>query len=391
MSDKFITISPSLYIGIKNERGFDKTNFPLSFVTWYEKDDAAFKKRKHTVDQWSHYNNYDHKTNTTNNGTGVQCLIPNSPIEGFQIINSVSRYSTSNKWFNVNDPRGFSIQISAESLVDLLRNTTLLKGGRVQGKCVWGRVDGANVLVPVDSEDYRNFEKVSNSTSKNYNVGDVVIIQKKKYIFLGTKAAIDARIHYQLIGNKWSISYGYLDYSQRKNKKVIKILTNSEPTEKEIIDNIKFKRIENIKTINEVYFFLCEENNKYIPVLFEKKPKITGVLGKHNMPIPDINTYMNHESYYHILKPNWDFKTNFWGSSTSVGGYIIYDDVTKLNEFNVGLLTKMGYPEIIGVENISNIMKIQTPKNTWYTQAAAWNNQNLKEAFTVEVEHVDLT
>lgn len=81
-------------------------------------------------------------------------IIDNLPTKGLYVGNSVSRWSTSNKLFRVEDPRGFTVEIPTDNLATLLHHTTVINGV-VQEECVWGRDGGNHILLPVNSEPYK--------------------------------------------------------------------------------------------------------------------------------------------------------------------------------------------------------------------------------------------
>ena len=60
----------------------------------------------------------------------------NDPLEGFKILESKSRYSTSNKVWRVLDPRGIVFEIKTMHLEEIMMATDILKGAIV-GKCQW--------------------------------------------------------------------------------------------------------------------------------------------------------------------------------------------------------------------------------------------------------------
>lgn len=106
-------------------------------------------------------------------------IIENTPTEGIYVGSSVSRWSTSNKFFRVTDPRGFTVEIPTGNLATLLHHTTVING-YVQDKCVWGRSEGSHILLPINSEPYKDAiavqEKIDNDLIKvkDLKVGDVV-------------------------------------------------------------------------------------------------------------------------------------------------------------------------------------------------------------------------
>lgn len=141
-----------LYVGMRNDQpGVQK--IPLGFATPYG-EDAAFKKRKETVDQWTNY--YSHNPRITSSTT----IIDNVPMSGFSTGKSVSRYSTSNKLIRVADPRGFELEISIDNLSSLLAET-VIDHGVIQEPLIWGRDGAVNVLTTVKHPDYIHAQTVA--------------------------------------------------------------------------------------------------------------------------------------------------------------------------------------------------------------------------------------
>ena len=150
-----VAVYDSLYIGIREKGGFDTDKNPLSFLTYFDSDNTNFKKRKSTITRWC--------------GTeGYHDFMDNEPLEGFKIVDFETRYSTSNKVFEVTDPRGFKLQISAENLVHLALNTTIEKG-TIKDPCVWARRAGDNFLLPTTSKLY------SRGTQEQVSIKDLKV------------------------------------------------------------------------------------------------------------------------------------------------------------------------------------------------------------------------
>jgi hypothetical protein len=61
----------------------------------------------------------------------------NTPLRGFKIEKSVTRYSTSNKLWRVLDPRGIEFEISTWCLEEIIMSAGILKGGEIDAECVW--------------------------------------------------------------------------------------------------------------------------------------------------------------------------------------------------------------------------------------------------------------
>lgn len=133
---------------------------PLGFLNAYEPGKTAFEKKRKTQEEWA-YGTYLQDFRMEQRGTDffitgwswewstktkVQKDEPadpqpqiwdNTPMRGFRIMKSVSRYSTSNKLWRVLDPRGVEFEISTAVLEQLIEDATILKGGEIDAECVW--------------------------------------------------------------------------------------------------------------------------------------------------------------------------------------------------------------------------------------------------------------
>lgn len=106
---------------------------------------------------------------------GEEFLVDNSPVDGFYIGESVSRWSTENKLFRVKDPRGFTVEVPTGNIAALLHHTTVVKGV-VQGNCVWGREGNSHVLLPINSEPYlKTLDQMDTLQNKLISVKDLKI------------------------------------------------------------------------------------------------------------------------------------------------------------------------------------------------------------------------
>jgi hypothetical protein len=154
----------------------------LSYMTYF-KDDSAFKKRKATGLGWASRSNPNEQGEIVNNDL----------VQGFEVVASVSRWSTQNKLFRMRDPRGFVVEIPSGNLAKLIACTTITNGV-IQDKCVWGRDGQDHLLIPEQSNLYQearvNMAKLSkNIALKDVAVGEVVEISRggtiQKRIYIG--------------------------------------------------------------------------------------------------------------------------------------------------------------------------------------------------------------
>jgi len=133
-------IFDKMYIQTQGRVNIDTTNPPLAFMTPYE-DNAAFEKRRKTVDNWG-------KSPDGASSVGP-FIIDNKLIKGFHFGSAIVRWNTGNKWVRIKDPRGFELEIPIENLVNLLATTTTISG-EIQDECVWFREGSQNYLVKYD-------------------------------------------------------------------------------------------------------------------------------------------------------------------------------------------------------------------------------------------------
>lgn len=148
-----------LHVSFKEQRETDysvdppvtKVILPLGFANVYEPRVKAYTKRLKTQMDWA-YGEYNRGYEVREDGVyilehrgwiGTEIgmiptarvpehlqpkIIKNDPMEGFKISHSVSRYSTNNKLWRIEDPRGFELEITTGNMEDLLMAGTVQKG-----------------------------------------------------------------------------------------------------------------------------------------------------------------------------------------------------------------------------------------------------------------------
>lgn len=145
------------------------TEPPLGFFHVYEPGKSAFEKKRETQIKWAYqdYSNlYDfefvelhgqwcakgYKTERDPNspaGTYKSINVPycypvpfqpqiwdNEPSHGFKIMESVSRYSTSNKLWRILDPHNVEFEVSTDVMENIIHSATITKG-LIENRCVW--------------------------------------------------------------------------------------------------------------------------------------------------------------------------------------------------------------------------------------------------------------
>lgn len=176
MATKSAKLPEKLYVTAKKQPIYNNGNIighetPLGFLNAYEPGKASFEKKRLTQEEWA-YREYIHNfvleqrglsnhpeywitgykygPYDPSNPRGSQPMIAinrladpqpaiwnNTPMRGFKIENSVSRYSTSNKLWRILDPRGVEFEISTGCLEQIIMDAGILKGGEIDGQCAW--------------------------------------------------------------------------------------------------------------------------------------------------------------------------------------------------------------------------------------------------------------
>ena len=174
-------IPQKLNVGFCNRE--DTFTGKLAFITYF---DEKGKMRKQTsFDNWR---DWDIPTE----------IYDNTPMEGFVINKTVGGhksywwYGFRKSYFRVYDPRGFEFEIAADNLLYILKCSSC-DNGELHGKFVYA-MDGAElVLMPLNSPDYEELEKLNKSrfnktkiTKKNIVVGGTYLAKSgEKLVYLG--------------------------------------------------------------------------------------------------------------------------------------------------------------------------------------------------------------
>ena len=144
-----IHLHEKLWVAINKNRKCDDSDYCLAYMTHaeYNKDGTEkdnFIKRKGTGTCWA----------TMRDSSSEEFYFDNSPVKGFSVAGSVSRWSTDNKVIRIEDPRKFVVEIPVSALTTLLKYTTLINGV-VQEECLCGKEGNNHILIPVNSEVYQ--------------------------------------------------------------------------------------------------------------------------------------------------------------------------------------------------------------------------------------------
>lgn len=175
-------------------QGRVEDGMPLGFMT-EDGTDAAAIKRKETADRWA--------------GSGKSSFPPrsyyNKPMVGFRLTRSIRRdssWGSGNVKWRIEDPRGFELEISSPNMAQVILNS-VIENGEILAECIWARLKGDNVLVPVNSSLYQttkeNSERLGKSVSlKDVKVGnEIVLLNGTKGIYLGKLYRVEVKHDYR--------------------------------------------------------------------------------------------------------------------------------------------------------------------------------------------------
>lgn len=120
----------------------------------------------------------------------------NEPTEGFVLNRNVGgkytySYQTRIEKVRVYDPRGFEFEIAIPNLLHILQECTSTKGKGLEGKFVYSWNGTELVLLPVESELYKECEQFTALTKKTFSTKDLkeghTYIDKysNQYLYLG--------------------------------------------------------------------------------------------------------------------------------------------------------------------------------------------------------------
>ena len=196
-------IYEKLYINYKIEQD----NTKLGFIC-----DAANKKHRETVDAWSKGNYWNKIENPC-----VGEEIDNIPLTGFKIVDVVSRYSTSNKWYRILDPRGFELEISADNLLNICINSKV-NNGLIEDECVWGKNNSAELIL-TSSEQYKTYCELKESGPVDLIAGEYYKDSKTNVI-------------YKYLGEYIKLIFNKNTYAFRDNENDLLIVSKLESKQK---------------------------------------------------------------------------------------------------------------------------------------------------------------
>jgi len=162
----------------------DGTIVPLGYMV-QDGNTKVAEKRKINAKLWA-------KSYRARTSEALELKFKNTPVSGFEFVDSVERFRTSNKLFRIADPRGFVLEISVENAIELIQQTSIINGV-IGDACLWIRDGQVNRLVKKDSDQHKKAMANSQASSSTTTAepGDLVITKSnEEMIFIGKYSVI---------------------------------------------------------------------------------------------------------------------------------------------------------------------------------------------------------
>ena len=190
-------------ISIVTQNDVPLVGAPLSYLVQADADHTKeYQSSIKSAKQWSV-------------GWGKEAVVHtfvNAPISGFKIGNVATRYSTSNKFYRIIDPRGFQLEISTANLNEIIQ-TGEIAYGEIIGEYVWTK-STRDYLCSVNHPEYKRWLNPSEKEkNKTLDIGDLVVLPNdgealyvgKKYMLEGiVKSTANPNYRYSYYGDPHS-------------------------------------------------------------------------------------------------------------------------------------------------------------------------------------------
>jgi len=158
MANLVIKLFDKMYVGFQKRN--TESGSPLGSLTpWGE--DAVSRKKMTQVDNWC-------------KDKLKAVILDNVPVSGFRVSDSArqSSWSGENTFIQIEDPRGFELFISVDNMVQIMNGNTIVDG-EIKIPCVWGRDGSINILLPINSEPYKNAIENTERVKQTFNMRGV--------------------------------------------------------------------------------------------------------------------------------------------------------------------------------------------------------------------------
>lgn len=238
-----LKVFPKLYVGLKVQWDYDhetKVRTPrvhLGFATPLESN-AAFEKRKRTVDNWAlPYAEWDPVARKNVAKKPLDAItIDNVPLAGFKVTDDVRRvyWGGGNVVWRVEDPRGFELEISSQNLMAIIQQVGVNPGGEIPGKCVWARDGASNILLHEATQEFKSAFQVGETKSTLGNKLSPAVIGAKVLFgsgYVGTYLGAGSCVHYNWYDrdNKYPFEETYFHFFLNDDSKGVTLYRDPKP------------------------------------------------------------------------------------------------------------------------------------------------------------------
>lgn len=212
MSNEQLLIPEKLKLGFQTRN--DTYTGKLAFVVYYDKKGVL---RKET--SWNTWR--DSKIDPVD--------FDNTPTEGFVLNKGVGGarqsygWNARNEYIRVYDPRGFEFEISLPNLLFILRECNCNKGKGLEGKFVYAWDKNTLVLLPVNSQEYKQSMRFTDLQDKNISAKDFVpgaVYETRKQevlIYIGRYAQLQS-IYWHVEDLKKTPKKKYVFWNEKSSK-----------------------------------------------------------------------------------------------------------------------------------------------------------------------------
>lgn len=304
-------------------------------------------------------------------------VIDNTPSYGFKLSKSTRLGNVNDNTVNIEDPRGFDLEISMANFVIIVSNS-LIVNGEIKNECVWAVDGSAIVLLTTDSDRYKQARENTDRFAASVNTrtvkpGNKILLQNGKIAtYYGQVYTVEKESTTQFDDNT-TTHYGWRNsrptkctvrhYIETSKKKKHFLVYEGDENKYELLSTLKTSSILDDKTLSsaevQTKLFTFKKSNYFNCDTFkfcfvvDKDPKISLELVKGDFntlfPIHHASTRYRNSMFYiktksgeTVLSKGSDIQhtisymsSNRQGCPTIDG--VLFDDIDQLKtgEFEI--------------------------------------------------------
>lgn len=367
----------------------------VGWMIEHSPSDPKHEDRIHKIAAWSSGNHAYNKSKEIEKAKTEINIFDNTMITGFEVSDSFQRgsyYGTGNVIWRIKDPRGFELELYSEAFAKLLTEVEMVNG-KITTLCMWSINGTRNVLIPENSEVYKDYEKsVKIQHKPSLTLAEVkaikpytkVIMRVKdkltEIILVGETHYLDSSYDYEYnqyntnIGEtfrlnkcKKSFLFFELEYSHNHSKEVYRL--NSK-TKLDIVEILETKEQMSTRLLNTLKKSYDQYAHRYMFVSdFKLDPKKIKLVYKTE-EFDDLVLFVkigNHSFYisenYHSDEPRYRFSVRHTPFKVSSNGNYL---LALRSDINIDWKTK---------ENITLAANMNFRKGQTYEVLYAYSEQ----------------